>query len=239
MTYQPPRRGLIRAAVAGLCASAALAAQAQSLDLACPPGARAGDPATPLTLTTGSGWDISFGTSGTWAPAYTGFRHAAWYNPPTGAWLTPGPVSPPIDSSQPFLYRSPTIQVDGSRVNLSSITISIRQAADNFYNSTGISNSAGTAMTPYAGGDSFSALSAAFTPSLTWQSGGNQLLMQATNKEASHTASTPTGVYATLTITATCLEPPPPAPVPMNSPWALALLGLGVATLSARWLRRR
>jgi MYXO-CTERM domain-containing protein len=235
------RRSLLALALA--LTGAATMAQAQSLQLACAANAAAGDAATPITLTTGSGWDMRYGAAGTWGPAYTGFRHAAWYNPPTGTWLTPGDPAALLPSVDPYFYRSPVIQVDGARIDLASITATVQEAADNYYNATGIVNSgtpaAGTLVTSSAAG--FAALGAPFTPALPWAAGANQLLLQVTNAEPVHTAGAPTGVYATITLTATCLAAPVASPtaVPVDSPWALMLAGLGLAGLARRRLRRR
>ena len=234
-------------AASGMLWSAAALAQPAALQLVCPAGAQAGDPATPLNLTTGPGWQIRYGAGGTWGPAYTAYRHPAWYNPAAGTWLTPGDPAtvPAIASAQPFYYASPVIQVDATRVNLASITTTIQQAADNTYDASGIMNSASPtgAMTGPSSSAGFAALSAPFTPTLTWAAGANQVLLQASNAEAVHAPGTPTGVYATLAITATCLAAPAAAgglqAVPVDDPWALLLAGLGVSALAMRRMRRR
>lgn len=241
MTYPLTASARRRLAVLAF-AAAATAAHGQSLELACATTAAAGDPATPVTLTTGPGWDIRYGTGGTWGAATTTYRHSHWLTPTTGTWLTPGdPIAGDVASALPFFYRSPAIQV-GSRVDLASITVTIQQAADNYYDATGILNTgtpaAGTMVT-YGGTSSFSALSTAFTPALAWATGANQILLEARNEEADHTSSTPTGVYATMTVTATCRAAPQPAAVPADAPWALLLAGLGLAGVAARRLRRR
>ena len=240
--------GLRASALAYVLWGAAALAQAQSLQLACPANAAAGDPATPLTINTSStaplAWDVSYGTTGTWTAA-TNWQHPAWFTPAPGQgnWLVPGPIDTGIVTIEPFFYRSPPITVD-ARINLGSIQTALSQATDNYYNATGLVNAStptAGSLTAYAGPSGFAALNPTVSVAgLPWVTGSNQLLLEASNAGSPHTGSNPTGVYASITITATCLAVPAvPASVPANSPWALLLAALGVAGVAARRWRVR
>ena len=243
--------------VVATLAGAAVTAQAQ-VALQCPPGAAAGDAATPLTLYTGAGgtWEKRYGTGGTWDAAITGNKHPNWYPgggaaPANGSWLMPStyPTTVAVPSTEPFFYRSPVINVDG-QVDETSIQVQIEQSTDNYYRATGIVNTVSTGpeqYVSYTGTSSFTTLSAPFTPALTWTTGANWLLLHTQNAETAYTPpnGSPTGVYAIINITATCKAAPvvPPAgtvqAVPADNPWALLLAGAALAGLGARRLRRR
>lgn len=68
----------IRHALAAAVFGVALGAQAQVV-LQCPPGAGAGDEATPIELYTGADWQMRYGASGTWEPAHTSYYNSSWY----------------------------------------------------------------------------------------------------------------------------------------------------------------
>ena len=147
-----------------------------------------------------------------------------------------GPATDPtFDTTNPMPFRSPAIQVN-TRIDLSSIQTSIQVAVDNNLLRTGVSNTAnpgGAFVTTAESG--FGALSAAFTPALTWTHGANRLIFEVKNTEPTLGAG-PMGIYATVTVTANCNAAPASAvqAVPADAPWALLLAGLGVAGLAAR-----
>lgn len=244
-------------AAAALMAAAA-GAQAQ-VALQCPPGAAAGDAATPLTMYTGAGgtWERRYNPAdpnSAWTPAVTGNKHPIWYPgggnaPANGSWLMPQPYPTPvtIPTTEPFDYRSPVINVDG-QVDETSIAVQIEQSTDNYYLATGIFHgNAEQGYVPYPLSNvvsNFTGLSAPFAPALTWATGPNQLVLRTRNRESTYAAptSSPTGVYAIINITATCKAtpvPPPPVAVPANNPWALLLAAVGLAGLGVSRLRRR
>lgn len=234
------------ALVAAALAASAAGAQAQ-LALSCPAGATAGTPATPLTVYTGAGgtWDVRYGTGGTWGTTY-GTQHPNWYTPAAGqgTWLMPSPYPTPVSipTTDPFFYRSPTITVS-PQIDLSSIQMSVRQSADNFYVATGLVNASNPeTYVNYGGVNGFGTLSSAFSVNtLPWVAGANQLIVRGQNAEASYDPPTtsPTGVYAIFDITATCTAPIPPQAVPVNNPWALLAVAAGLAGFGAQRLRRR
>ena len=226
---------------AGAVALAALASAAHgqsALSLTCPTAAAG--PATPLTFATGAGWERQYG--GSWGAATTTYKHSAWYpsggTPPVGtAWLSPGDptADPTFDTTNPIPFRSPNIQVN-NRIDLSSVQTSIQVAVDNNLLQTGVSNTTNPSGVFVATAQSgFGALSAAFTPALTWTHGANRLIFEVKNAEAD-LGTGPMGIYATVTVTANCNAAPASAvqAVPANAPWALLLAGLGVAGLAAR-----
>ena len=219
--------------LAGAVALAALASAAHgqsALSLSCPTAAAG--PATPLTFATGAGWER---------------QHSGWYpsgsTPPAGtAWLSPADpaTNPTFDTTNPIPFRSPGIQVN-NRIDLSSVQTSIQVSVDNNLLRTGVSNTAnpgGAFVTTAQSG--FGALSAAFTPTLTWTHGANRLIFEVKNTEANLGAG-PMGIYATVTVTANCNAAPASAvqAVPADAPWALLLAGLGVAGLAARQRQRQ
>ncbi len=226
---------------AGAVALAALASAAHgqsALSLTCPTAAAG--PATPLTFATGAGWERQHG--GSWIAATATYKHNDWYpfggTPPAGtAWLSPGDptADPTFDTTNPIPFRSPNIQVN-NRIDLSSVQTSIRVSVDNNLLQTGVSNTAnpGGAFVNTAE-SGFGALSATFTPALTWTHGANRLIFEVENAEA-RLDTGPMGIYATVTVTANCNAAPASAvqAVPANAPWALLLAGLGVAGLAAR-----
>ncbi len=249
----------LRGLVAAMALAGAASAQAQ-VTLQCPPGAAAGDAATPLTMYTGADgvWEKRYG-AGNWDAAITGNKHPNWYPgggnaPANGSWLMPQTYPTPvtIPTTEPFDYRSPVITVDG-QVDETSITVQIEQSTDNYYRATGIFHgNTEQGYVPYTGGNNFASLNGTFSPALTWAAGPNRLVLRTQNAEPTYGAptSSPTGVYAIINITATCkaapVPPPPPPPpvgtvqpVPVDNPWALLLAGVGLAAFGARRLRRR